>query len=105
MSEFELTEDLDDNDDHTVKNIKSIYIDGVLVEYFTDYDYDVEGINAGRITFVSAPADDAEIKVEYMKGDSWIYSDFPRVDISLSNYPRVGFVIQDGATAMDGLGG
>jgi len=75
------------------KNIRSITVGGTSLYIFKDFtiNYDTK-----VITFNSAPATGVNnIVVSYDYGSSGdkIYSDYPRDDLSIDSYPRVGFDI------------
>jgi len=99
-TEFDLT-------NTNVKNVRSVTIGGVTQTYGTDYTIDFEGSNPGRITFTTAPAagtNNVDIEYDYGAGDK-IYSDYPRPDLSISSFPRIGFDIMSSVTASAGVGG
>lgn len=75
------------------KNIRTVTVDAVTLYNFNDFTTDYE---TGIITFNTAPASGTNnISISYDYGGSGdkIYSDFPRDDLHIQNYPRVGFDI------------
>ncbi len=73
--------------------VKTITVGGVAQSFVTNYSIHWRGADIGKIEFVSAPALSAAIVVVWgSAGDgNFIYGDFPRKDLGLSSYPRIGF--------------
>lgn len=79
----------------TVKNIRSITVDGSPLTFGTDYTYDTDyGTKPNttcKITFSSSQTGDAVIT--YDSGPDKIFGDWPRIDvIKEDNYPRIAVV-------------
>ena len=90
-----------------VKNVRSVTINSVAQSYGTDYTVDFQGSNPGRVTFTVAPGSGTNnVDIQYDYGDTdKIYPDFPRKDLTLSSYPRIGFDILVANTEDGGIGG
>lgn len=75
-----------------VKNIRSITVDGNPLSYGSEYqvdlDYDDSGTTKCRLTFTSVQTGDYVISYDY--GSDKIFPDFPREDLTLSSFPRIG---------------
>ena len=89
------------------KNVRSITVAGSLLTYGTDYDVNIDYDNSGtialRITFNSAQTGDYSIPYDY--GTDKIFPDFPRGEISISSFPRIGVGIVNVPTDPAGFGG
>lgn len=76
-----------------VKNIRKIELDTVELkvgrDYFYEINYDDAGVIKCRITFT--PNVTGEVVITYDAGSDKIYPDFPREDLTLSSFPRIGF--------------
>lgn len=87
--------------------IKTITVDGSIMKFATDYIIHWRGTYKNYIEFTVAPANASVILVtagvKVAKG-SFVFPDFPRTDLSLSNYPRVGFKVYSSVSPA-GLGG
>lgn len=88
------------------RNIRSVTVAAVNKYYFLDYEFDAV---AKTLTLYSGAtlSDAVDIQYDYGTtgtGGDKIYSDFPREDLSLSSYPRIGFQIISIATQPLGLG-
>lgn len=74
-----------------IKNVRSIVVDETTLTYGSDYTVDVNYNDGGtiktQITFTSAQTGDYVITYDY--GSDKIFPDFPRDDLSISNYPRI----------------
>jgi hypothetical protein len=107
-----------DGDDSTTKftlsatalsYVASVSVEGVVQEYITDYSIHFRGSDKGKIEFVTAPTTGTDnISVtwgEINTGKSnFIWPDFPRIDLGLHSYPRIGFRLSD-RNEVAGLGG
>jgi len=85
------------------KNIRSITVDDVAQSLGTDYTVDY---STAVVTFTTAPAigiNNIDIQYDYGSGDK-IYPDFPRVDLSISSYPRIAVSITSMTTTELALG-
>ena len=88
---FELTGDLDSNNNHTFKNVQYVKIGGVTQTRYTDYTVTYNGTNVGKITFTTAPVTGTDnIEINYDYGSGWIFSFYPRPDITVKDAPRIG---------------
>lgn len=79
-----------------IKNVRSITVDGAIQAYGDDYDVDYRDANPGRITFIVAPpvgVNNVVITYDYGDGDK-LFPDWPREDLSILSYPRIGFDIR-----------
>lgn len=77
-----------------VKNVRSVTVGGAAQAFGTDYlvNYN-DGNNKTTVTFTSAPAsgtDNVDIQYDYGDDDK-IYPDFPKDELTLSDFPRIGF--------------
>ena len=91
-----------------VKNIRSVTVDGgANMTYGTDYTIAIDAPDtAGTVTFASAPGGGTDnVDIEYDYGTDKIYPDFPRPDLTISSFPRIGFDVQGIGTASAGVGG
>lgn len=93
----------------TVKNIRSITVDGTPKTFVTDYSVDTNAVSNTkcRITFTAAPASGTNnIVVSYDAGsEDKIYSDFPKTVLRIEDFPRIGFDITEETTEEVALGG
>ena len=98
---FELTES-------TGKNIFYIKVGDTIMTPYTDYfvDYkDSSTLNNPVVYFITPPSNGTLIEVRYNYGNSsWIYSDYPRTNLTLEDYPRVKVDIISSRTEELGLG-
>lgn len=90
-----------------VKNIRSISVGANELtfgtDYTVDYYYDDSGTIKCKITFNTAQTGGYSINYDY--GTDKIWPDFPRDDLSISSYPRIGVDIISITTAPFGVGG
>jgi hypothetical protein len=96
--------DLPDDD---VKFIDCIYVNGTLQTNYTGYyvDYnDASQLSNPVVYFLTPPTNGAIVEIRYSYGQSWIYPDTPRNDLSISSYPRVNVNFISIRTMEDGLG-
>jgi hypothetical protein len=93
-------------DASNVRNIRSITVGGTAKNYGEDYtvnqEYDDAGTTKCQITFGSAQTGDYEVSYDY--GSDKIFTDFPRVDLSINSYPRMNIEITNYKTQPLGLG-
>jgi len=79
-----------------VKTITLVKVDGVTKTYGTDYTVDLKEEDPSQyptVTFTTAPptgTDNVEVTFKY--GETWVYPDYPRTDLSLNKYPRLALV-------------
>jgi len=74
-----------------VKNIRSVTVDGNVLSYGIDYNVDIDYLDTTikcRITFTTDQTGDYTIVYDY--GSDKIFPDFPRDDLTLSSFPRIG---------------
>mgnify|MGYP007100044471 CR=1 FL=1 len=85
-----------------VKNIRSITI-GAVTKTFGD-DYLVEYDNSGTclVTFNTSQNDTYSISYDY--GTDKIFADFPRSDLTISSFPRIGVDFVDIISDNGGMG-
>jgi len=91
-----------------VKNVISVTEAGTAKAFGTDYSVDYKNTDPTAyptVTFTSAPASGAEVIVNNHWGETWVYSDYPRLDLSLSSYPRVSVDVTSARTDPFGIGG
>jgi len=67
-------------------NIESVTQNEVAIAFGTNYTFNYE--TKTLILTTGATLNDA-IVINYHYGDTWIYPDFPRLDLGLSSYPRI----------------
>jgi len=84
-----------------VKNIRSITYDGSTIYNVKDYTINLD---SNQVTLLSVvPGKTVVISYDYGKGDR-IYPDYPRTDISISKFPRIGFGIYGFRSEVAGFG-
>lgn len=90
-----------------IKNIRSITVGAVTLSYVTDYLYDIDYSDSGvikcRITFTAAQTGSYVITYDY--GTDRIFPDFPKSDLNLTHFPRIGCGIVNVPTDPAGFGG
>ena len=80
----------------SLRAISSVTVDGDTVDYGADYlpVFDSDSADIGKIVFTTAPGDGEAVVVTFIEGAiGWIYADFPRQDLAISRYPRVGITM------------
>lgn len=72
-----------------VKNVRSVKLNGTPLTFGQQYLVDY---NKGEVTVsvTTTSGDDVDIEYDKGKGDK-IYTDYPRLDLDLTSYPRIGF--------------
>jgi len=86
-----------------IKNVRSVTVDGSPVEFGSGYSVDYD---TATITFASAPGvgtDNVDIQYDY--GTDAIFPDFPRPDLKISSFPRIGLDMIGMNTTELGIGG
>lgn len=86
-------------------NSNSIYltVGGTEQKYGTDYTINTTG---NTITFTSAPTTGTNnITAEYKHGPTWIYPDFNKAGMTLSDFPRISCSIISSNTLPLAIGG
>lgn len=90
-----------------IKNVRSIVVASVTLTYGYDYRVDVDFDDSGtiktKIFFTSAQTGAYTITYDY--GTDKIYPDFPRTDLSIGSFPRIGTDIIEIPTEAGGFGG
>lgn len=90
-----------------VKNVRSVVVAAVTLVYGRDYDvyvnYDDSGTIKCRIVFGSAQTGAYTVSYDY--GTDRIFSDYPRQDLTISSFPRIGFDTVDVPITPAGFGG
>jgi len=89
-----------------IKNVRTVEVDSTVLDYGADYtvdtDFDDSGTIKCKITFTSPQTGDYEIIYDH--GTDKIFSDFPRSDLSIDSFPRIGFDVIYTTTDPGGLG-
>jgi len=87
-----------------IKNIRSLTVNSVAKYLFRDYTYNgatgVVTLNTG-----AGIGEAVVIQYDYSASADKIYPDMPRVDLTLTSFPRVGIEITNSNTMPFGLGG
>jgi len=90
---------------HAVKFISGIDIDGTDQDYGTDYSLKLRTTGSpARVQFITTPTSGGSITINYNHGDTWVYPDYPRKDLSQTNYPRVAVDVIASTETPAGLG-
>jgi hypothetical protein len=84
----------------TVKNIRSVVYNGATLTYGTDYTYDIDN---ATVT-ISNVVPDKTVTVSYDYGTDHVHPDFPRMDLTISSFPRVGFGVYGFKSSLAGFG-
>lgn len=87
----------------SARNVRSVTVGGTSKALGTDYTVNY---NTGVVTFTSAPVsgtDNVDIQYDYGTGDK-IFPDFPRDDLTITSFPRIGVDIISGSSAPTGFG-
>jgi hypothetical protein len=88
-----------------IKNIRSVVVGGSTLQYGEDYQVDFDFLDTTiktKFTFTSPQTGAFTITYDY--GTDKIFPDFPRPDLSISSFPRIGFDILNIDTDYGGLG-
>lgn len=86
-----------------IKAITSVTIGGALKTFGTDYSVSISAASAA-VTMASGMTAGQSISIPYKKGETWIYADWPRADLSYESYPRVAALWSNIITTPSGLG-
>ncbi len=89
-----------------VKNIRSITVAAVSLAFGTDYTVNYGTGETGSncvVTFVANQT--GAIVITYDYGKDKIWSDFPRDDLDINSYPRIGVDILSAPSDAFGIGG
>ena len=76
--------------------VSDVKVNGVSINYFTDWTMIMTGANQGSIQISSTTTTGDVIKITYgvsATRGNFIYQDFPREDLNSTSYPRIGFNI------------
>jgi len=82
------------------RNVRSVVIDAVTKSLGTDYTVNYE---TGVISFVSSESGDYTIKYDEGTSDK-IHPDFPRPDLGINSFPRIGIDFINYLSTPGGLG-
>lgn len=91
--------------DSQIKNIRSIVVSAVTLEFGTDYTYDTDfddTTKKTKITFTSAQT--GAFTITYDTGTDKIFPDFPKNNLSVSSYPRISVDIISTSSDLLGYG-
>lgn len=87
-----------------VKNIRSITMDAVAIEFGTDYTVSYgTGTTNCVVTFTANQTGDLIITYDY--GTEKIWPDYPRDDLTISSYPRIAVDLSNVPSEPFGVGG
>jgi len=88
---YELTGDLDSAGRHKVMAIESLKIDGVDQVFLKDYYIGMRNDDSllGKIRFWNNIQSGQEFTVRYQYQYGFIFSESPRIDLTVKSYPRV----------------
>jgi len=93
--------------DTNIKHIDSVLVNGALqtnyTQYYVDYN-DKSDLSNPVVYFLTPPANGAIVEIKYSYGQTWIYPDVPRTDLSLDSYPRANVNFVSIRTSEAGLG-
>lgn len=84
----------------TCKNIRSVVYDGTTLAYKTDYTINID---TGQVTILSV-VPTKTVTIQYDYGSDKIFDDYPRQDLTLASYPRIGYGIYGFASKVAGFG-
>ena len=87
----------------SVRNVRTVTVNSIMVSFGSGYKVNY---STGVVTLATAPAagtDNVEIQYDYGTGDK-IFPDFPRSDLTLSSFPRIGVDIISAETTPGGHG-
>lgn len=88
-----------------IKNIRSVVVDGTTLTFGTDYTYDLDFLDTTiktKITFTVAQTGAYVITYDY--GTDKIFPDFPKTELTISNFPRIAVDVVSINTTPAGLG-
>lgn len=90
-------------DQTTVKNIRSLTVNSVAKYYIRDYTFST---TTGVVTLNTGATASDPVSIQYDYGSTdRIFPDFPREDLGLTSFPRVGVTIISSTSKALGLGG
>ena len=82
-----------------VKNVRSVVVGGSTLTRYTDYTVDY---TTGVITFIAAQTGAYTISYDTGATDK-VFPDFPKVELKVSSYPRIGVAITSLTTTDEAL--
>ena len=83
------------------KNVRSVTYDSDVLVYGQDYTINID---TATVTILSVvPSKSVVVSYDYGTGDK-IYDDYPRQDLTISSYPRIGFGIYGFRSNLAGFG-
>ena len=88
-----------------IKNIRSIVVGSTTLKFGTDYTYDLDFLETTiktKITFTNAQTGAYVITYDY--GTDKIFPDFPKTELTISNFPRIAVDVVSINTTPAGLG-
>ena len=88
-----------------IKNIRSIVVGETTLTFGTDYTYDKDFLDTTiktKITFTSAQTGAYTITYDY--GTDKIFPDFPKTELTISNFPRIAVDLIDIVSEPGGFG-
>jgi len=89
-----------------VKNIRSLSVGGTPLRFGFDYYYDTNYLDTTiktKITFNTAQTGASEIIYDF--GSDKIWGDFPKTQLTISQFPRIGLGLVDSPSTPAGLQG
>lgn len=94
-------------DKENVKNIRSITIGETTLSYGDDYTVDINysGTESKQCKISFTSSQTGECTVQYDYGTDKIFPDYPRKDLSITSYPRMGLDIINILSKEGGIGG
>ena len=85
-----------------IKNIRSIIVASTTLTYGEDYTYDLDNASGCLISFTTAQTGDYTISYDY--GTDKIFLDYPKITLTIKNFPRVAIDIIAVESDFGGLG-
>lgn len=88
-----------------IKNIRSIVVNAVTLDFGDDYTYDINFSDTTiktKITFTSSVSGDFTITYDF--GSDHIFPDFPKNNLSISSFPRIAVDLISTASTPLGYG-
>ena len=72
-----------------------VSVGGTQLDFGTDWSIHWRGSDVGKVEFTSAPASGTDnVSIKYGYGSTnMVYPDYPRNDLGLDQYPRIGFLV------------
>lgn len=82
------------------KNVRKVEYNSKTLTYLLDYSIDLDSAEVSLNSVVA----DKLVKITYDHGPDRIHIDYPRQDLSLNSYPRIGFGVYGFNTIYAGFG-